>query len=84
MEIESAEVESVESPEVESVEVEKVLETVESTEVEQVLVNPSVVWLCYNCNVEGHFARDCPFERPTSAEARVTMPESVISKLFVS
>ena len=58
MEIESAEVESVESPEVESVEVEKVLETVESTEVEQVLVNPSVVWLCYNCNGEGHFARD--------------------------
>ena len=59
MEIESAEVESVEYPEVESGEVEKVLETVESTEVEQVLVNPSVVWLCYNCNGGGHFTREC-------------------------
>ena len=54
----------IESPEVESVEVEKVLETVESAEVEQNLANPKMVHLCYNCDGEGHFARECPYERP--------------------
>ena len=54
----------IESPEVESVEVEKVLETVESAEVEQVLENQRIVYFRYNCNGEGHFARECPFERP--------------------
>ena len=54
----------IESPKVEYIEVEKVLETGESAEVEQVVANPRMVFLCYNCDGEGHFARECPYERP--------------------
>ena len=51
---------------VKSVEIEKVLEIVESPKVEEVLAPPRTLtaYLCYNCNGEGHFARECPFERP--------------------
>ena len=41
-----------------ALEVVKVLE-IESPEVESV-----EVYLCYNCDGEGHFARECPYERP--------------------
>ena len=36
----------------------------ESVQVEDVLVPPRTVYLCYNCDGEGHFARECPFEKP--------------------
>ena len=54
----------IESPKVEYVEVEKGLEIGESAEVEQVFANPRMVYLCYNCDGEGHLARECPSERP--------------------
>ena len=37
---------------------------VESAQVEEVLVPPRTAYLCYNCDGEGHFARECPFEKP--------------------
>ena len=62
--LEAVKVLEIESPKVEYIEVEKVLETGESAEVEQVVANPRMVFLCYNCDGEGHFARECPSERP--------------------
>ena len=35
----------------------------ESAEIMEVLEPQRTAYLCYNCNGEGHFARECPFEK---------------------
>ena len=46
------------------VEKETALEVVKVLEIESPEVESVEVYLCYNCDGEGHFARECPYERP--------------------